>query len=195
MSSFILKHGTMLSEKERELEILEIIQRRAEEVHQRDLAKIVGLSLGMTNAIVKRLAQKGWITVRKVNNRNIRYAVTPAGVDQITRRSFSYFKRTIRNVVIYREAIEVFVEEIRRRGFESLLLIGRSDLDFVVEYSCMKNGITYLTDDPAEGESVFFLYSEDYIPDNGTGAEPMSDDASQRVTPDNRGFLQEFLVR
>jgi len=34
----------------------------------------VGLSLGMTNAILKRLAAKGWITVRKVNNRNIRYA-------------------------------------------------------------------------------------------------------------------------
>ena len=76
---------------------LEHIHKRAQEVHQRDLAQIVGLSLGMTNAILKRLAGKGWITIRTVNNRNIRYAVTSADIDQITRRSVRYFKRTIKN--------------------------------------------------------------------------------------------------
>lgn len=172
-----------MSESEKELEILEHIHRRAEEVHQRDLARIVGLSLGMTNAIVRRLAQKGWISVRKVNNRNIRYAVTPAGLDQITRRSYRYFKRTIRNVVVYREAIEALVAEVKGRGFDSLLLVGRSDLDFVVEYACGKHELRYLTSDPAEDDAAYYLYSEDYIPDKGT------DDAEQCA---NRRFLQEL---
>ena len=61
-------------------------------MHQRDLARIVGLSLGMTNAILKRL-------VKKVNNRNIQYIVSPKGINEITRRSYRYFKRTIKNVV------------------------------------------------------------------------------------------------
>ena len=58
-----------------------------------DLARIVGLSLGMTNAIRGRLAGKGWITIGKVNNRNIRYAVTPAGIEQITPRPASMGKQ------------------------------------------------------------------------------------------------------
>ena len=63
--------------EDKELEILENIYHSSSSVRQRDLAEIVGLSLGMTNAILKRLVKKGLLTVRKVNNRNIRYAVFP----------------------------------------------------------------------------------------------------------------------
>jgi DNA-binding MarR family transcriptional regulator len=69
------------------------------DVRQRDLAKIAGLSLGMTNAILKRLALKGLLTIKRVNNRNIHYIVTPTGIEAITRKSYRYFKRTIKNVV------------------------------------------------------------------------------------------------
>jgi DNA-binding MarR family transcriptional regulator len=49
-------------------------------LRQRDLALIAGASLGMTNSILKRLARKGWITIKKLNNRKIQYAVTRAGI-------------------------------------------------------------------------------------------------------------------
>ena len=88
------------------------------------------------------------------------------GVDQITRRSYRYFKRTIRNVVVYKEAIEELLGEVKRRGFASLLLIGRSDLAFVVEYACAKHGVEYLESDPPADDGVYYLYSEDYIPDD-----------------------------
>lgn len=181
-----------VSESEKELQILKTIHERAESVHQRDLARIAGLSLGMTNAILKRLAEKGFIKIRKVNNRNIRYAVTPAGVDQITRRSYRYFKRTIRNVVVYREAIEELVREAKASGFQSLLLIGRSDLDFIVRYACERNGVAYLRRDPEDDEQVFLLYSEDYIPDTEPSEDPSTRDEESRQ---NRAFLQEYLVR
>lgn len=176
----------MLSQSDKELEILKMIHERAESVHQRDLARIMGVSLGMTNAILKRLAARGWITIRKANNRNIRYAVTPAGVDQITRRSYRFFKRTIKNVVVYREAIERLVHETKVSGFKSLLLIGRSDLDFIVRYACEREGINYLSHDPVDDEKVFYLYSEDYIPYNEGPAAGQANDS---------GFLQEYLVK
>jgi predicted transcriptional regulator len=49
---------------------------QAAPLRQRDMAHVAGASLGMTNAILKRLAKKGWISVKKLNNRNIQYAVT-----------------------------------------------------------------------------------------------------------------------
>lgn len=177
----------MTNPTDKELEILKTIHERAETVHQRDLARIVGLSLGMTNAIVKRLAAKGWITVRKINNRNIRYAVTPAGVDLVTRRSYRYFKRTVRNVVIYREAIEELIRNAKQAGFQLLLLVGTSELDFIVRYACEKLGVTFLRRDPLPGEQVFYLYSESYIPDNGQPADSAG--------ADQRGFLQELLIK
>ena len=132
---------------ERELEVLESIYRNGSRVRQRDLAQVVGLSLGMTNAILKRLAHKGWLAIRKVNNRNIRYAVTPAGADEIARRSYRFLRRTIRNVVDYKEAIERLVSAARLRGFHTVTLVGSSDLDFILEHVCAKNSVRFVRGD------------------------------------------------
>ncbi|MDR2738584.1 MAG: transcriptional regulator, partial [Treponema sp.] len=71
-------------------------------LHQRDMAQMARTSLGMANSILKRLAHKGWITIKKLNSRNIQYAVTMEGMNEIIRRSYGYFKRTIRNVFFYK---------------------------------------------------------------------------------------------
>ncbi len=152
---------------EQELEILENIYHNKQNVHQRDLAKIVGLSLGMTNAILKRLVKKGWLKMQKVNNRNIQYIVSPPGIDEITRRSYQYFKRTIKNVVYYKETISKLIKQVKRRGYKGLLLVGESDLDFIVEHCCIKCRIEWITDKTRKNEPyAFHLYSESYIPDD-----------------------------
>jgi hypothetical protein len=180
---------------EDEIEILESIYTRRDHVRQRDLARVVGLSLGMTNVIVKRLVQKGWLTVRKVNNRNIRYVVSANGIDQITRRSYRYLKRTITNIVNYRNAIEQFTCSVKANGYRGVVLAGTSDLDFIVEHTCNEVGIDFLRSDSAWEEArasgeenqkgrghLFLLYSETYIPDE-----------EERRRFDNVAFLQDVV--
>ncbi len=160
-----------MSSTEHEIDLLEHIARNADSVHQRDLARVVGLSLGMTNAIVKRLVQRGWLTIRKVNNRNIRYAVSPAGIEQITRRSYQFLKRTIRNIADYKVAIDGFVRDLKAKGFTGLVLSGPSDLDVVVEHFCRVHGLSLLRDEASfeaamDGKTgMYLLYSESFIPD------------------------------
>ena len=135
------------NQEDTELAILENIytsSKRADIVRQRDLAKIAGSSLGMTNAILKRLVQKGFIIVRKINSRNIQYIVTPDGVNEIARRSYRFFKRTIRNVVFYRDRIDESVSRAKARGMQAVLLVGMSDLDFIVEHACDRHGLPFL---------------------------------------------------
>ncbi len=165
----------------KEIEILENIYHSQPHIRQRDLAKIADLSLGMTNAILKRLAQKGWIVMRKVNNRNISYVVTPEGMELIMRKSYRYFRRTIKNVVYHRRSIETLVKKVRDQGYTSLLLIGQSDLDFIVEHACRHFNLDLLKEDPSDPGDTFFLYSENYIPDAETDGQ-------------GRGYLQKVLV-
>lgn len=165
---------------EKELTILENIYNQPEEVRQRDLAEIAGLSLGMTNAILKRLAVKGLLTIKRVNNRNIHYVVTPSGIEAITRKSYRYFKRTIRNVVYYKEAIENLALDIKKQGYDGLILKGSSDLDFIVEHSCRKADLKYIKKDASTGK-IFLLYSENYLPDSEEQGE-------------DRAFLQSILI-
>jgi hypothetical protein len=128
---------------------------------------MAGASLGMTNAILKRLAQKGWIVVKRLNSRNIRYAITPDGVNEIARRSYRYFKRTIKNIVFYRDRIDEAVASARKDAAQAVVLVGVSDLDFIVEHACDRNGLPFfmavdekLAATATLGTKAYRIYSE-----------------------------------
>ena len=163
---------------DKELKILEHIEQNSH-VNQRDLASGVGMSLGMTNAVLKRLVTKGFLMMQKVNNRNIKYAVTPQGIEAIAKRSYRYFRRTLKNVAFYREAIESLVQDVKARGFEGIVLVGPSDLDFIVEWACEKWGVNLVSGQGME-DGVFRLYTERYIPEHHRDG--------------SIGFLQDILL-
>jgi hypothetical protein len=119
----------------------------------------------MTKVILKRLAQKGWLSICKMNNRNIRYAVSPSGIEQIARRSFHFLARTAQDIARCREDIEGLVHDLKERRFKELYLAGQSDLDFIVEHACRREGVEYAPADAAarggvEGPESFLLFSE-----------------------------------
>lgn len=133
---------------------------------QRALARTAGLSLGMTNVLLKRFTEKGWVTVKRVNARNLHYALTPEGVQEIARRTYRYLKRTARSTALYRDLLEEHVLAAKREGVHTLVLAGPSDLDFILEYVCERHGLVFLkTADPGraralDGTGVRTVYSE-----------------------------------
>lgn len=132
---------------DRELDVLTLIHQH-DHVKQRDIARAIELSLGMTNAILKRLAAKGFIAMRKINSRNIHYLVTPDGVDLIARRSYRYLRRTVGHVVRYKERLlEVLTDAALPppdgRGAQRVVLVGESDLEFLVEWCAEKAGMEF----------------------------------------------------
>jgi hypothetical protein len=117
-------------------------------VKQRDIARVIGLSLGMTNAILKRLAAKGFVAMRRLNARNILYLVTPSGIDHLTRRGYRYVRRTVGHIVRYKDhLLEILLESRRgtpsRPGCDGVVLVGASDLDFLVEWCAGKAGLSF----------------------------------------------------
>jgi DNA-binding MarR family transcriptional regulator len=135
-------------------------------LRQRDLAQVAGTSLGMTNSILKRLAKKGWITIKKLNSRNIQYAITLDGLNEIVHRSYRYFKRTIKNVVFYKDRIDEAVAGAKKKSLTAVLLIGASDLEFIVEHSCQYYGLSFFkaadlsTALKTLGDKTLVVYSE-----------------------------------
>jgi len=130
---------------------------------QRELADKAGISLGMTNAILKRLIEKGWLMTKRLNSRNISYVVSPAGIEEIFKRGYRYFKRTIDDVMLYKAGIEQLVAEAIAAGYKTIALVGKSDLEFIVEYACGKIGITFEKVNPEKvTKEMFVLYGEQY---------------------------------
>ena len=131
---------------------------------QRELADKAGISLGMTNAILKRLIEKGWLVTKRLNSRNISYVVSPIGMEEIFSRSYRYFKRTIDDVTYYRVEIEQLISEAVATGHKGIVLVGKSDLDFILEYACGKAGISFNKADRDKeiSEALFHVYGEQY---------------------------------
>lgn len=137
---------------------------------QRELADKAGISLGMTNAILKRLIEKGWLMTKRLNSRNISYVVSPAGIEEIFKRGYRYFKRTIDDVMLYKEEIERLVEKAIASGCKGVVLVGKSDLDFIVEYACNKAGIELKKSDN-DKKGYLTIFGEQYEADGKTNKE------------------------
>jgi hypothetical protein len=79
--------------------------------------------------------------IKRLNSRNIQYAVTLEGINELLRRSYRYIKRTIKNVVFYKDRIDQVISSAKAGDIGDVLLVGRSDLDFIVEHACNRHGV------------------------------------------------------
>lgn len=70
-------------------------------VTQRALSRELGIALGLTNLLIRRLVSKGWVRMSRVSRSRILYLITPVGVAEKTRLSRAYFASSLK---FYREA-------------------------------------------------------------------------------------------
>ena len=149
------------------MESLDEAERTKARITQRELASLSGLSLGMTNALLRRFAEKGWVKLTRLSAKSIHYALTPEGVGEVARRTAGYFRRAARNADQYRTRIEQFVMKARADGARTLVLAGASELDFLLDFACDRQGMVFVrTVDHARAQAmagrpgVVLLYSE-----------------------------------
>ena len=116
---------------------------KAAPVSQRELAARTGLSLGLTNTLIKRFIERGWVKLLHLNGRKVKYALTAEGMEEIAVRAVDYFARASQNASLYRHKIEAFVGHYSRLGYTGLLLLSPHELDFLFEYACLKYGLVF----------------------------------------------------
>lgn len=100
---------------ERDLHTRNILARveAGEPISQRGLARDLGIALGLTNLLLRQMARKGWVRLRKIQRNRMLYFITPTGVAEKARISRAYLAETLK-----------FYAEARQRigdGFEALL--------------------------------------------------------------------------
>jgi DNA-binding MarR family transcriptional regulator len=122
---------------------------------QRELALRTGISLGMVNALLKRLAKRGWVKLSTISAKTIQYTLTPMGISELTRRTASYFLRASRGAELYRDRLEFFAIEAKRCGAETIVLVGPSEIEFLVAYVCERHGLVFVRSaDPEKAKSL-----------------------------------------
>ncbi len=80
--------------EEHSLKILDAVESN-HDVSQRSLANDLGIALGLTNLLVKRLVRKGWVQVSNIRPNRVSYLITPTGIAEKARLSREYFDSSL----------------------------------------------------------------------------------------------------
>ncbi len=84
-------------------------------VTQRSLSSQLGIALGLTNLLMHRLVRKGWVRMKQVSPRRIRYLITPAGMLAKARLTREYL---LSSLAFYRECRERLRERLSEASAE-----------------------------------------------------------------------------
>jgi len=107
---------------------------------QRKISRQIGLSLGMTNIVIKRLIAKGYVKVKGLNRRNVQYVLTPQGFAEKVKKTHRYLLRTIETLRGVKEKIQDAVLEYYDKGERSFTILGKGELADIVEISLRDMG-------------------------------------------------------
>ena len=130
---------------ERDLRILEHIERDPD-ITQADLAARLGVAVGSVNWYLKRMVKKGYVKVRQMQRRRLRYLITPQGVAEKARLTASYMSVSMRLYRETRDAARQYLRAVRRAGYEAVRVEGDNDLAEVCALTCLEQGVRVAED-------------------------------------------------
>lgn len=114
---------------EKEFLLIQEISRNPEST-QRHLSESLGLSLGTTNLLIRRLARKGLLKVQQLDWKRTRYLLTLKGALEKSQKTFYYARYTLR---IFRQLQENIGLVLRREHSA-----GRRDFVFVADHELLE---------------------------------------------------------
>ncbi|NOR83266.1 MAG: winged helix-turn-helix transcriptional regulator [Ardenticatenales bacterium] len=156
----------MDSRAEQDLRILEEIEHNPD-ITQADLAGRLGVAIGSVNWYLKRMVNKGYIKVRQMQRRRLRYLITPQGLAIKAGLTRSFMQASMRLYRETRAAAGRHLDEIQRAGYDSVRIEGDSDMAEVCYLTCLERGVQVVDGPPSvvptvrvEGREVRLVWPE-----------------------------------
>ena len=123
----------MTPEELRTLTLFNTVESRPE-INQRQLARELDVSLGLTNTYFQRVLKKGWVRAKQVKPRRWLYFITPQGVLEKSRLSLSYMHRTLESFRELKSKGDEHLRILSNKGVSGIHLCGENDLTEVLSF-------------------------------------------------------------
>lgn len=119
---------------ESEFRVIEILDQNYN-ITQRIIATKAGISLGLTNIIIKRLVKKGFIKIKNMNKKRILYNLTPKAIIEKSHRTYNYFERTVKDVVRIREKIQQEILNKNKYDSAKVVVLGNNEISEIARWA------------------------------------------------------------
>jgi DNA-binding MarR family transcriptional regulator len=146
------------SQHEHDRQILQAIA-SGNRVTQRSLSSELGVALGLTNLLVRRLVKKGYVRMAGMGTRHVRYLMTPAGWDALGRVTRLSMANTVNLYTETRDHIRVSLAAISEEceadasGKKRVVFYGAGDAAEIAYVSLHRTDLTLVgvVDDKRRG--------------------------------------------
>jgi DNA-binding MarR family transcriptional regulator len=132
---------------EHDLKVLQAIA-SGERVTQRSLSSDLGVALGLTNLLIRRLVGKGYVKIAKVGTRHIRYLMTATGWEALAQATRESLENTVHLYTQTREQIRRSLSVISERcekddsGQKRIVFYGAGDVAEIAYVSLQSTDLT-----------------------------------------------------
>jgi DNA-binding MarR family transcriptional regulator len=100
---------------------------------QRTIARKAGISLGLTNLIIKRLINKGYVKAKQLNRRKIQYILTPKGFTEKAKKSYNFTMKTINIISSMKQKIQSIILLEYDKGCREFVICGAGEIASLIE--------------------------------------------------------------
>lgn len=105
---------------------------------QADLATQLGVAVGSVNWYIKRLVNKGYIKVTRMQRRRLRYLLTPTGISEKSRLTKEFLQASLKWYRLTREDTKRYLTEVKQAGFEAVCIEADGDLAEIIVLTCLE---------------------------------------------------------
>ena len=124
---------------------------------QRRIAAELGIALGLVNAYLKRCIKKGLVKVHDAPARRYAYYLTPHGFAEKSRLTVQYLSNSFSFFRTAKADCARVLETALARGFDRLVLAGKSDLAEIAILCAVEAGVTIVAIVDARGDETKFV--------------------------------------
>jgi len=114
-----------------ELKILEEIEKQGT-FTQRDLSKKLRIALGLSNAYIRRLIEKGYVMVSNMPKKRVFYNLTPKGILEKSRLTLLYMRDSLDYYRALREKISATLQALSDAGAGRVVILGTGEIAEIV---------------------------------------------------------------
>jgi len=160
-------HMAISFNEKHELTILEHIEENPDAT-QASLASQIGVAVGTVNWYLQRMVAKGYIKVRRMERRKLRYIITPEGIALRARLTFDFIQNSFQFYRLVRDRMVMVIQRLKQMGVSTVRLEGNGDVAEICRLTCLEHGITVCDEPQAAGLRIhglkIFILGVDEVP-------------------------------
>lgn len=124
-------------------------------VSQRELAKRMGIALGLVNSYLKNFITKGFIRIKNYPHNRYAYLLTPTGLAEKTRLAYQHVNYFTSLYTVTRQDYLILFKDLISRGVKSVSFCGVDEVAEIAWLSLQESGLELFSvmDDDNSGTS------------------------------------------